>query len=462
MKIRFTICLVLGIAWTAGWAEAQTYRTLGRGQARANRTQSRAQVAAYQAPVDGPSAPDGEDIAPGDVQPGMPAGDGQPATPYDGDYNVLPQEGCLDGCDSCQCDDCDQCDWCAPRGFWGRVEYLEWFVRGSSVPPLLVSSPSTALPSLTTLIGNERFDTGGRSGQRATIGYWIDDCETVGFQGNFFALQNGESNFSAASDGTTTLARPFINVSDPANPVPSAVVVAGPGVATGTFNVRSNSQVLGAEINAVRALVNTRRVRFDVLGGFRYFRLGEGLDINQSTTSTAAGGVIPVGTVFDVADKFATKNQFYGGQIGGLWEYKRNRLSFDTALKLAIGAMNQEVKINGNTNVTIPGLPTTALPGGGFLALNTNSGTFHRDKVSLIPELAANIRYQVTPLWRANVGYTLLYVTNVARPGDQIDLRIDPNNLPPPTGTGNALPMFSSQQRDLWIQGVNVGLEARF
>jgi hypothetical protein len=45
----------------------------------------------------------------------------------------------------------------------------------------------------------------------------------------------------------------------------------------------------------------------------------------------------------------------------------------------------------------------------------------------------------------------------VARPGDQIDLDVDPVQFPPPTGTG-ARPQFLLRTSDYWAQGINLGL----
>ena len=50
----------------------------------------------------------------------------------------------------------------------------------------------------------------------------------------------------------------------------------------------------------------------------------------------------------------------------------------------------------------------------------------------MLPEFGATLHYQINPLWRVNLGYTFLMLTNVLRPGDQIDTRLDPDQFPPP------------------------------
>jgi hypothetical protein len=113
--------------------------------------------------------------------------------------------------------------------------------------------------------------------------------------------------------------------------------------------------------------------------------------------------------------------------------------------------------------VTVPGQAPVVNPGG-LLALSSNSGHFSRDRVSLVPEFGVNLGYQVTPHLRVFTGYTLLYWFDVVRAGDQVDLTINPNLLPPVTGpvAGPFRPAPRFQTTDLWVQGLSAGLEFRF
>ena len=87
----------------------------------------------------------------------------------------------------------------------------------------------------------------------------------------------------------------------------------------------------------------------------------------------------------------------------------------------------------------------------------TNIGTFNRSQFSALPEIDVNLHYQLTPLWRLNVGYSLLGLTHVVRPGDQIDTRL--NQFPTHLGT---FPMFTFHNSDVWMQGINLGIECNF
>ena len=122
--------------------------------------------------------------------------------------------------------------------------------------------------------------------------------------------------------------------------------------------------------------------------------------------------------------------------------------------------MSQHVSINGGTVTTEPGQSPVSNTGG-ILALNSNIGNYHRSQFGVLPEFGVDLHYQLTPLWRVNVGYTIMGLTNVVRPGDQINTNLNPNLFPPPVGSGSQ-PSFAFHNSDLLIQGLNVGIEANF
>ena len=64
--------------------------------------------------------------------------------------------------------------------------------------------------------------------------------------------------------------------------------------------------------------------------------------------------------------------------------------------------------------------------------------------------------------WRWTFGYTFLYWSGVARPGDQIQLDVNPSQFPPPTRTVTARPDFQLHTTDFWAQGLNFGLAYRY
>jgi hypothetical protein len=59
-------------------------------------------------------------------------------------------------------------------------------------------------------------------------------------------------------------------------------------------------------------------------------------------------------------------------------------------------------------------------------------------------------------------GYDLLYWSRVARPGEQIDLAVNPTQLPPGTLAGVARPIPTGRDTDLLLQGLTSGIELRW
>ena len=58
---------------------------------------------------------------------------------------------------------------------------------------------------------------------------------------------------------------------------------------------------------------------------------------------------------------------------------------------------------------------------------------------------------------RVTVGYNVMWWTNVARAGDQIDLRVNPNLLGPPLTPVNAQQPVV-RDSTMWIQGLTLGV----
>ena len=131
-------------------------------------------------------------------------------------------------------------------------------------------------------------------------------------------------------------------------------------------------------------------------------------------------------------------------------------------MKLGFGNTHSEVLIDGSTTTTVGGgAPVT--DSGGLLALSTNVGRYSQDHFTVVPELGVTIAYDITSRLRATFGYTFIYWSRVARPGDQIDRYLNPSYIPnngPPIGP--ARPAFTFATSNFWAQGMNFGMEYRF
>ncbi len=173
------------------------------------------------------------------------------------------------------------------------------------------------------------------------------------------------------------------------------------------------------------------------------------------TSQTASAG-------FDITDNFRTRNQFNGTELGVVWQGRRGWWSLDALMRLGIGNVHQTVTIDGSTQITENGATTSH--GTGFLAQRTNIGTYDRDQFTIIPELGLTLGYQMTKRVRVTAGYSLIYMGNVVRPGDQVSLDVNPNLLAPEITpfTGALRPQFQFAETDYWVQGLSFGAEFRW
>jgi len=283
-------------------------------------------------------------------------------------------------------------------------------------------------------------------------------------------------SFDAANYGGV-LFRPFHVVnSGAANGGEFSENVNEPGGA-GHVDITGYSWLWGAELNYRRKICRDCTGHFDFLVGFRYLSLNEQLQIAKhfGDPNQPIGGTNNV--VGTLTDQFTTNNNFYGGQLGFSWQRRWERWEADATAKVALGYTSQTITVFGQQNVTAsnPALVPPVPPGvynGGLLALPTNIGTWNASTFSVVPEVDLNIGYYLTPRLKLFVGYTSLIWTGVFRPGNQIDRNIDATRIPNFNGTqaGGAPfvptnapnPVVPFTRTNLWVQGVNFGIQYKW
>ena len=381
------------------------------------------------------------------------------------------QAGFLGGSESCAeaapgcADPAMQADWGRRRRCWdsyGDIELLLWWTKGTGLPPLVTTSPSgtpradagvLGEPGTTVLFGDSLAGQDLQVGGRITMGWWLDGSHNVGIEGQFFALEGDSTTFFAESDGGTILARPFFNL---ALPGPDSLLVAFPGVSEGNIRVNFNNDLFATQVLGRMMLQRNRLRRIDLLAGYQFLRLDDDLRINSFHTSTDPLSLIPVGTTFDITDRFRGRNEFHGGLIGIQSTAARGCWSFDAVGKLGFGNMRQMVIIEGSQNVAVPGFPGSPT-GSGLLAQPSNIDTHVQDQFCFIPELTLRLKYHFNECWAASLGYNLLWVSDVVLGADHIDNVV---NLSQPVGP--ARPAFAFDDTDYWVQGINFGLHYDF
>jgi hypothetical protein len=375
------------------------------------------------------------------------------------------------------------CGQASQNRFWLSGEYLMWWVRGNNLPALVTMGSfadnfpgALGQPRTVTLFGGGYVDDDTRHGARFRTGWWFNDEHTCGLEGSFFFLGQRGVNFAAGSPGDPALFRPFFNpgvlvqpdgTTTPIPPtedaqfvsVPPGAIPTIPGGVSGTVSVSLTSRLWGGDVNLRKNLWCGLAGPLDCLLGFRYLGLDEKLSV---TENLATNGAPFFG--FSVTDSFQTKNRFYGGQIGLDKEFRFGRWFLDVRTLVGLGNMHQVVNIQGTTVINDPSVGLPMVAQGGLLAQRTNIGRYDRNRFAVIPEVGLNLGYQVTDWLRLYAGYNFLYVSNVVRPGQQIDRAVNPTLLP---GSGVALsgparPLFRFEDTDFWAHGVNFGMEFRY
>jgi hypothetical protein len=348
-------------------------------------------------------------------------------------------------------------------------------VRGSPLPPLITTGSTNdtipgalGQPATHVLFGGSPVGNSPRSGVRATAGYWFNDDHTLGVEVSGFALASRSHGFSVTSLGSPLLFRPF---TDALTGVSTVELVAAPGVLGGTVAASTTSSFNSGEANVRANLWCGCNGYIDGILGFRYLGLTESLSVSENLTvlippgtAILVGGAlatVPGGSSFALVDRFGTQNRFYGTQVGFAGEYRLGSWSIAGRATVALGTTEQIVDISGSTRITGGSAPGS-FPGG-LLTQTSNIGRHTRDLFGVVPEVGLNLGYQFSNHLRAFVGYNFLYWPSVMRPGNAVDLRINPNLIPPPNGLGGPqVPAFAFRGSEFWAQGVTFGIEFRY
>jgi hypothetical protein len=351
---------------------------------------------------------------------------------------------------------------------WVTAEYQLMWMPGDTLPPLVTTSPAgtprlqagvLGNASTSTLFGGNTVNDDARSGFRLGAGYWFNPQQSLGIEAGFMIVQNKTASFSAASTDGTILARPFFN---PDALTQQSVLVAFPGLSNGTIDIRARSgSFYEGHINLAENAYDNDWFRLYSMIGYRFYRYDESLNINQTITPTDP--LFIAGTTITTSDRFSTRNEFHGLDIGFRSEFFWDRFSLEVLTKLAAGRLVRTIDINGDQTIAVPG---TALveQTGGLYASTTNIGRRSFGDWKVMPEVGITLNYQIMPNTNLRVGYSFLLLQSISRASEQIDTNVNPNFLPGGNAAfgGEKLPAFRNISSDQWIQTVNVGLEFRY
>ena len=365
---------------------------------------------------------------------------------------------------------------CGPRPqFWFGAEYLMWWQKGQSVPPLVTTSPNSITPAIAAgVLGQpntsnlyDQIPNPMRSGGRFTFGTWLPNCCNLGIEASFFFLLRQDDTTLFGSNGDPQIALPFVNVAGVPRQASELVSINRPNdgvnsvVQFGTASVHSYSQIWGGDINLRKKWLCGPNYWVDFLAGYRHLNLSEGIDINE-TFATSQFGTAPSNFAFQGHNGFYTRNEFNGAQIGLDGECRFwNRMFFGMNTKLAMGSVYQIVNIQGSQTILTG--PLAGTYPGDLYASPTNMGRYTASRFAVVPEVGLKLGYNISDHCRIYVGYNFLYLSNAVRPADQIDTRVNPNyNFPPVSNVGPRFPAVLFKTSDYFAQGVTFGFQYRW
>jgi len=339
---------------------------------------------------------------------------------------------------------------------------FSWF-KSSPTPVPIIADNYLDEPGVNVLLGGGSVDTNPNTGFKITGTYKIDSRLGVELTGFYIPTRSTSSSVSSTGlPGSIDLLLPFFNVNTNYEDVTE---LSWWPEYRGSAQATLSNNLGGGELNLAWAMPPSDGWRVDLLGGFRFLQLRETYTI---TTSSPYNPPNPV-DIWNTTDSFDARNRFYGLQVGARAAYDQGAWVGSVLGKVALGSMQQRVSVNGflETNDYNDYGPTQIFTGG-YFALPTNSGDHSRNTFAIVPEVALNLGYRLTPQATVYVAWSFLYASNVARPGEQINRNINPTQSvaygfdPPATIVGAGQPTFSFNTTDFWAQTLSVGFAYRF
>lgn len=347
--------------------------------------------------------------------------------------------------------------------FWMKAELLLWFPQARQTPPLGVRSNEPQAPILNPLISDtavpfgDSFGGGLVPGFRGDIGRYFADG-TFGLGGRVWILGNEDDNLAFGGNGTgDSLGVPFYNTFNgpPLLGEDAIFINFAPvdGRTGGDVAIQTSLSIVAAELYG-RALVGkSKNHRFEMLGGYSHFNIADSLAMQVNSI-----GLPGDQTIF--RDRFETRNEFHGGQIGSEISLNRGRWTASSLTKVHLGNMSQRVAVDGNLTRGPFGDPPNVVEAQGLFARGDVIGVREQSVFAFAPEVNLKLGYQFRDHVNFHVGYSFVYWNNVALAGDQMDRNLFVNG----TDLGNFGPVRHVDIRTsgFFVQGIDLGATITF
>ncbi len=362
---------------------------------------------------------------------------------------------------------------------WFTADFLFGWIQGAKLPALVTTSPAGTDDDVAGVIGpgnatsvllSGPVNRGVVPGFRFGAGFLYDNDYGLGAEAGFTFLPSQSSRFFFTSDNpaTTILARPYV---DATSDDPAAALVAFPDdVATplpvneqitGNISVTAkNGNFYGVNFDLSEHIGDHAGQRWEALFGYRFAYFNDALRIRQhSVFPMNLSGI----NVVDRFDDFSSQNVFHGLDLGFRSTYTGKQWSLSLLGKFSPGNMSRTVDIRGRTARTYFTGATDSTPAG-LYALSSNSGSHESHKWTVVPELGANLNWNLRPNLALRLGYSAIVLPRVARADDQIDFNINPTLIGAPANpaANPQSPAFQSHQSHLLIQTLNLGVDLTF
>ncbi len=354
---------------------------------------------------------------------------------------------------------------------WGGLDYMLWWLSPNPISgPNLVTKGNwnNPAPGAVGQRGTSQagpapgIDYGTFSGGKLTLGGWLDSEQSVGLEFTGFLLE--QRGWGQIYQGGALPANEiFTNPTKALLPYRGREVVGQWSTASSlkqsgvqlapinNYQLAANLQMWSADINWLANWGRTETQSFDLLFGFRQMQVQEGLTVkgqssyydfpnSQYTTQTGT-------------DSVTATNGFYGGQFGGKISEQFGRVRLDVVGKLALGGTLENVRFAGNNTVnTIAGSTTTE---GYVYTQKSNIGLHTAKRFAVLPEILVKLGVPVTEHLNVGLGYNFLYLSSVARTGNQLDPYINAAANP-------AHPIANMSNNGIWAQGVMFSAEWKY
>lgn len=305
-------------------------------------------------------------------------------------------------------------------------------------------------------------DLGNRlaTGARFQGGLWIDPSHRVGVQQEFFALSNRAEVTEFGSDDQI-LARPFFNTDPNVNAL-DAQVFNVPDSLDGTTTFRDKTDVFSSATalrwNGGSSGSANQFQRTDYTLGYRFFRIDDEFS-SREQFSPLNSRFVP-DTSYDLSDSIDTRNVFHGVEIGAIHARQMGLWGWDLGTSLALGSLRRSAVVDGSTQLIVPGVSNTTIPGG-FYVGPEDIGRISDSQFSAIPQVQLNVNRVLGSRWRLRAGYNFLYLHSAFRPTSVMDTTFDGNRLANATADVSDGPTQPDGQ-GLWLHGLNVGVVGTF